>query len=50
MYKGEQYDIFICYRGASESGMLGSTIYSDLLHFRNSNGEKEYKPFFAPRP
>ena len=48
MYKGEQYDIFICYRGASESGMLGSTIYSDLLHFRNSNGEKEYKPFFAP--
>jgi len=48
MYKGISYNIFICYRGSNESGLLASKIYSDLIHYTNVNGEREFAPFFAP--
>ena len=48
MYKGENFNVFISYRGDSEGGMLGSKIYSDLLHHLKTDNEKEYTPFFAP--
>lgn len=48
MYKGQEFNVFISYRGNSEGGLLGSKIYSDLLHYTNNNKEKEFKPFFAP--
>ncbi len=48
MYEGQEYNIFISYRGNSEGGLLGSKIYSDLLHYANNNKEKEFSPFFAP--
>lgn len=48
MYKGINYNTFICYRGSNESGILASKIYSDLTHYMNQNGEREFVPFFAP--
>ena len=48
MYKGQEYNVFISYRGNSESGLLGSKIYSDLLHYSNNDNIKAFKPFFAP--
>lgn len=48
MYKGQEYNIFISYRGSGDGGILGSTIYSDLLHYTNKDNIKEFYPFFAP--
>jgi len=49
MYNGHVYNTFICYRGGTESGLLGKSIYSDLLHFRTEdNDENLFQPFFAP--
>ena len=48
MYHGHVYKTFICYRGGTESGLLGKSIYSDLLHYRPSDNEEDFMPFFAP--
>lgn len=47
MYKGQEYNVFISYRG-DRTGELGSSIYKDLLHYRNANMINEFVPFFAP--
>lgn len=43
------YNIFICYRGNSESGLLAQQIYTTLKYYRNSNNQALFIPFFAPR-
>ena len=43
------YNIFICYRGNSESGLLAQQIYSTLKYYRNNNNQALFIPFFAPR-
>lgn len=49
MYNGHSYNTFICYRGGTESGLLGKSIYSDLLHFKSQeNDDNIFQPFFAP--
>lgn len=48
MFHGQEFNIFISYRGNSEGGLLGSKIYSDLLHYTNGDNKREFKPFFAP--
>lgn len=48
MYMRQKFDVFISYRGDSDGGILGSKIYSDLLHLLTVENEKEYVPFFAP--
>ena len=47
MYKGQEYNVFISYRG-NRTGELGASIYKDLLHYMNADKKNEFSPFFAP--
>ena len=49
MYKGKEYDIFICYRGdkSKQGGPAGQILYKDLKSAKDSAGNRLYKPFYA---
>ena len=49
MYKGKEYDIFICYRGdkSKQGGPAGQILYKDLKSAKDSAGNKLYNPFYA---
>jgi len=47
--ENEKYNIFICFRGKSESGLLAQQIYTTLKYYKNNNDQSIFVPFFAPR-
>ena len=49
MYKGEEYNIFICYRGREDrqGGLAGQLLFDKLKNMKYSAGNKSYKPFYA---
>ncbi len=48
MYKGKDYNIFICYRGESNSGLLAQNIYFQLSNLQKNDAQHALNPFFAP--
>lgn len=50
MYRGKQYNTFICYRGKTETGMMGAMLYAEILSVSSENASEEpIVPFFAPK-